>query len=144
MSEALNILKSDIDIDNQSVTIETLKRRKRGVIRSIPIPKEYMRSLDDVFDLRSTKDRNKPLWDFTRTTGWRIIDKIMKSANLSGAKACAKGVRHSFAITCVNHKIPLNMIAKWMGHADMATTAIYADAVGEEEINLIARLWNDS
>ena len=37
--------------------------------------------------------------------------------------------------------IPLNMLQKWMGHADMKTTAIYANAVDEEEAGLAAKMW---
>lgn len=37
--------------------------------------------------------------------------------------------------------VQLNMLKKWMGHADMATTAIYADAIGEEERSIASRMW---
>ncbi|MDT8873452.1 hypothetical protein RAA17_25850 [Komagataeibacter rhaeticus] len=30
--------------------------------------------------------------------------------------------------------MPLNMVQKWLGHAQLSTTAIYADAVGAEEL----------
>ena len=33
------------------------------------------------------------------------------------------------------------MVAKWLGHADIKTTAIYSEAVGEEERNVARRLW---
>ena len=37
--------------------------------------------------------------------------------------------------------IPLNLVQRWLGHAQLSTTAIYADAVGEEERHIAARLW---
>ena len=37
--------------------------------------------------------------------------------------------------------IPLNLVQRWLGHAQRSTTAIYADAVGEEERHIAARLW---
>ena len=52
-------------------------------------------------------------------------------------KACAKG----FAVACIEHQIGLNMVQKWLGHSKLASTAIYANAVGEEERELAARLW---
>jgi hypothetical protein len=43
---------------------------------------------------------------------------------------------------CVSKGIALNMVQKWLGHAQLTTTAIYADAVGEEEQNIAARMWS--
>ena len=37
--------------------------------------------------------------------------------------------------------IPLNLVLRWLGHAPLSTTAIYAYAVGEEERHIAARLW---
>ncbi|WP_250565504.1 hypothetical protein [Adonisia turfae] len=37
--------------------------------------------------------------------------------------------------------IQLNMLQKWMGHPDMKTTAIYANALGDEEREIAARMW---
>jgi hypothetical protein len=38
-------------------------------------------------------------------------------------------------------RVPLNMVSKWMGHAKLETTAIYCNAVGEEQQTLAARMW---
>ncbi len=35
----------------------------------------------------------------------------------------------------------LNMLRKWMGHSSMATTAIYANAMGAEEMEIAKRMW---
>ena len=37
--------------------------------------------------------------------------------------------------------IPLNMLQKLLGHAQLSTTAIYADAVGKEEQDIARRMW---
>jgi integrase/recombinase XerD len=37
--------------------------------------------------------------------------------------------------------IPLKLAKKWLGHADLTTTAIYADAVGAEEKDVARRMW---
>jgi len=41
----------------------------------------------------------------------------------------------------VKKGIPLNMVQKWLGHAELSTTAIYADAVGAEEQEIASRMW---
>jgi len=33
------------------------------------------------------------------------------------------------------------MMQKWMGHASMETTAIYANALGREERKIASKLW---
>ncbi len=33
------------------------------------------------------------------------------------------------------------MLCKWMGHASTEMTAIYANAVGDEEQSIAARMW---
>jgi hypothetical protein len=38
---------------------------------------------------------------------------------------------------------PLNMVQKWMGHARISTTAIYADASGDEEAAFAQKFWGD-
>jgi len=32
-------------------------------------------------------------------------------------------------------------VQRWLGHASMTTTAIYLDALGEEEREIAARIW---
>ena len=41
----------------------------------------------------------------------------------------------------VSKGIALNIIQKWLGHAQLTTTAIYANAVGEEEQDIAVRMW---
>ena len=58
-----------------------------------------------------------------------------------GPHACPKGLRHGFGVHAVSRGIALNMVQKWPGHAQLTTTAIYANAVGEEEQSIAARMW---
>ena len=46
-----------------------------------------------------------------------------------GPHACPKGLRHGFGVQAVSRGIALNMVQKWLGHAQLTTTAIYANAV---------------
>jgi site-specific recombinase XerD len=50
-------------------------------------------------------------------------------------------LRHGFGVAAVSKGIALNMVQKWLGHSQLTTTAIYANAVGEEEQSIAARLW---
>lgn len=38
LSEALNLKVKHIDLENDSIRIESLKKRKKGIFRSVPVP----------------------------------------------------------------------------------------------------------
>lgn len=85
--------------------------------------------------------RTQRLWSWGRATGWRRVKEVMGAANIQGPQATPKGLRHGFGVAAVQASIPLNLVQKWLGHAQLSTTAIYADAVGAEEQGLAARMW---
>ena len=62
-------------------------------------------------------------------------------AGLAGPQASPKGLRDGFGVAAVSAGIPLNLVQKWLGHAQLTTTAIYADAVGTEEKDIARRMW---
>lgn len=53
----------------------------------------------------------------------------------------SKGLRHGFGVHATVQGVPLHMLQRWLGHAQLSTTAIYADAVGKEEQDIAARMW---
>ena len=61
-------------------------------------------------------------------------------AGISGPQASPKGLRHGFGVAAVQAGSPLNMVQKWLGHTQLSTTAIYADAVGAEEQAIAERM----
>lgn len=152
ISEALSVKVKDIDFATGMITLITLKQRKKNpdgtkktIYRQVPVSPEFMSALDNAYDLRIRQRRSKPrneyLWGWSRQYGHSVIVEIMKAAKLQGAYAVPKGLRHAYAIASIDKKVPLNMLAKWMGHANLETTAIYANAVGQEEREIAARLW---
>lgn len=147
ISEALELTADRIDLKDGVIVFESLKKRKRGVFRAVPIPPKLLDELELVHRIRETEKkrgraRKIPLWPMSRATAWRRIKEIMDSAGVGqGPHASPKGLRHGFGVEAVSKGIPLNMLQKWLGHAQLSTTAIYADAVGEEEKNIAARMW---
>ena len=138
LQEALNLTASDIQAEEGIVAIRSLKKRNQHHVRELPIPKELAQA---IVDYGQGKER---IWPIGRTTAWRWFKDLMREANIDGKKACAKGLRHSFAIACVMNNIPPFTIQKWMGHASIKTTAIYATVVGPEERLLISRTWHEA
>jgi integrase/recombinase XerD len=44
-------------------------------------------------------------------------------------------------VQAVSRGIAPSMLQKYLGHAQLTTTAIYPSAVGEEEQGIAARMW---
>jgi integrase len=138
ISEALELTPERLDAAQGAVLIRTLKRRTRTHFRAVPLPRAFLKELQTMAAGKKPEDR---LWPFSRRTGYRHIKKLMKNAGISGAHACPKGLRHGFGIACVQKNIPLPTVSKWMGHSSIATTAIYLNAMGDEERQFAKRIW---
>ncbi len=138
ISEALNLTVKSIDLSQRAIVFETLKRRRRGIFREVPVPDSLIRILTDITD-RSAPSTH--LWKLSRSTAYRMVKAMMIQATISGGMASPKGLRHGFGVACTSKKIPLPTIKKWLGHARLETTAIYLDVIGAEERNLASRLW---
>jgi integrase len=141
ISEALNLPVRCIDLSQKSIVFETLKRRRNGIFRSVPIPD----SLAGIFsELLMGANETSRVWRLSRPTAYRLVKSCMKQAGIGGAMASPKGLRHGFAVACIGQNIPLPTIQKWMGHARLETTAIYLGVSGDEERQLAKRLWENS
>ena len=147
ISEALALSVDRVDITNNLIVFESLKKRKKGVFRAVPVPATFLDALDMVHGIREAKKRpnggkGEMLWEWSRTTAWRRVKEVMDAAGLQdGVHSSPKGLRHGFGVAAVKNGIALNMAQRWLGHAHITTTAIYADAVGEEEHAIAARMW---
>lgn len=146
ISEALEITPRRVDLSGGRIILRSLKKRREDVYRSVPVPPDFLDTLSMVHSIRealkSRKKANAPLWGFQRQHGWRLITGLMIEAGIpQGPHRTPKGLRHGFGINATVSGVPLNMLRKWMGHATISTTAIYADAIGKEEQNLAARMW---
>lgn len=148
ISEARALTARRVDINGQTIIFESLKKRRRGVYRAVPVPGTLIDQLDMVHGIREAHRRKKndildaPLWPIARNTAWRRITAVMQAAGIpEGPHRCPKGLRHGYAIHALSKNVPLNMVSKWMGHSQMETTAIYANAVGEEQQSIAARMW---
>jgi integrase/recombinase XerD len=139
ISEALGLTADRVDRAAGVLVFESLKKRKKGVFRAVPVPPAFLRTLEAVHDFGALGDAH--LWNWSRTTGWRRVREVMEAAEIRGLCATPKGVRHGFGIKAVTSEVPLNMTQKWLGHARLATTSIYTDAIGPEEQKIAKRMW---
>ena len=116
------------------------QKRRQGVYRAVPVPATLLDALDLVHGLRDRATRTQ-LWTWSLKTASTRVIEIVARAGIAGPQASPTGLRHGFGVACIAKGIPLNLVQRWLSHAQLSTTAIYADAVGEEERQIAARLW---
>ena len=149
ISEALQLTPERVDLVAQLVTFETLKQRRRKVYRAVPVPPDYLDTLDMVHGLRELSKRSRagdrrqqPLWSWSRMTAYRKVKEVMEVAGIEdGPHKMPKGLRHAYGLNAILKGVPVTSLRKWMGHAQLETTAIYVDAVGAQQAEIAARMW---
>jgi len=140
LSEGLALREDQIDFGSGLVIFESLKKRQNGVYRAVPVSPAFLNKLKEVHGYAGNDAAR--FWPWCRMTGYRRVKEVMFHAKIVGPHASPKGLRHGFAIAALEKKVPLNLVQKWLGHARMTTTAIYAEAVGAEERKIASRLWS--
>ena len=149
ISEALELNPTRIDFANQAIVFRSLKKRGKVHHRAIPVPSEVLDQLDMVHGIREALKANKknlidkPLWAWSRTTAWRKVKTVMELAGFNDSpQFCPKGLRHGYGVHAICSGVPLNILQKFMGHSKLETTTIYANALGEEQRNIAAKMWD--
>jgi integrase len=145
LSEVLALTPIRIDPMARLIVFESLKKRRRGLFRAVPVPAELLAELNEVHDIQAARQHSgratKRIWGWCRTTGWNRVKQCMANAKISGPQMTPKGLRHAFAVVALQSGVPINFVRKWLGHARLSTTEIYADAVGDEEQSVAGRFW---
>jgi site-specific recombinase XerD len=143
ISEALELTAGSVEGDAGFIAIRSLKKRAGAVVyREVPAPTELFGVLRQVHGL---EDLSAQLWPLSRCRAWQLIKGIMREAAITaGPHATPKGLRHSFGLHAIRSGVPLNLVQRWLGHASMNTTAIYLQAIGDEEREIAARMWSKS
>ncbi|MEX0957300.1 MAG: site-specific integrase [Rhizobiaceae bacterium] len=139
ISEALSLTVSSVQPGANLIAIRSLKKRGKVVVREIPVPGTLVSLL---LQGKKRDHPDLPLWSFGRTFAWRRVKDVMAKAGIAGLQASPRGLRHGFAVSAVLSGVPLTLVQKWLGHASLATTAIYADVVGPEEREMAKRMWD--
>lgn len=135
ISEALSVHRHQLDHEAGVVVLRTLKRR--GVVfRAVPLPPGLMR---DLAALPAAADGR--IFAMHRSTAWRHVKQAMSISAIVGPMATCRGLRHGFGIRAAANSVPPSLIARWLGHSSTSTTAIYLEAVGEEERAFASRMW---
>ena len=83
ISEALALTPQQIDLSGRVVVFESLKKRRRGVYRAVPVPPELLDALDLVHGIREAQRRGQAkalLWPWSRMTAFRRVQEVIAAA----------------------------------------------------------------
>lgn len=146
ISEVLALTPERIDQESGVIVFESLKKRRRGVYRAVPVPESFLRQLVTVHNITEVGPdlarRAIRIWPWCRTSAWSLVKRTMLTAGIDSYRSMPRALRHAFAVGAVQRQVPLNILQKWLGHSRITTTAIYAEAVGDEERALAQRMWS--
>lgn len=138
-SETLELTPSNLQLEVGTISFRTLKKRKFAM-REIPIPDELCELLASTF-IHQDWQSNQLFWPISRKTVWRNIKRIMRQGGIQGAHASPKGLRHGFGVHAIHCGIDLATVQKWMGHSKISVTAIYTNAIGQDERERAVLMW---
>lgn len=134
VSEMARVKKSDIDWDKKSVHLLGKGNKHRYSYMNAKAEvalKNYFESRTDNGDYVFVSDRkpHSPLHD----SGLQKIIRILaeRAADNVTKKVTPHVFRHTTATTALNNGMPIENISKLLGHANIATTMIYAKATNE-------------
>lgn len=140
ISEIHNLSVDRLDFSNKAVVLETLKKRKRGVFREIPLPDFLLEELKLYVKDLALDQSSQTLWHFSLRTASRYVKAIMDEAEIHCARGSSKSLRHGYAVNAIQ-KAPITLVQKWLGHCNLETTAIYLDIIGSEERIIAKAIW---
>ncbi len=146
-SEARAVTAMHVDTEAGFILISSLKKRglERGRhFRTVPVPDALLTMLEATHDIAARQADERAcyrLWNFSRTTAWRIVNEVMTKADISGVRACAKGLRHAYGVHAALTQVPITHIKSWLGHASLETTQIYLNTAGAEDRQIAERMW---
>jgi len=140
ISEVHNLTIDHIDFENETVVLETLKKRRKGIYREMHLPSHLLADIQNYTNYFKIKKAMQPLFSFSLRTASRKLKNVMVNAQITGIRSCARGLRHGYAVHAVN-KVPLTLVKKWLGHANLETTEIYLNIIGVEERAMAQKVW---
>jgi site-specific recombinase XerD len=141
ISEGLSLLYQDVDFMARTIKVVTLKRKSHE--RIIPIQPELLLELKlhqqfqlDKKTTRKKRDLRK-IFNFNRATAYSYVRSACRFAGFNDSRAHPHCFRHSFAVNCLLHGVPITKLQQWLGHSNIMNTIIYTALAGREDHALL-------
>ncbi len=143
VSELVGLPLVSIGPESRYLTVEG----KGGRERMAPLSEPAQKAMRGYMDIRSKflmADRNEAQskWLFpsrtsesghlTRQRFAQLLKELSRNANIDPERVSPHVLRHAFATHLLKHGADLRSVQKMLGHADIATTQIYTQVVGDQ------------
>jgi integrase len=122
VSELLALTPDSIDFAAEALRVATLKRRAH--VRAVPLRPALLGELARHIAGRGI-GADVRLFAITRQRVFQIVRGAARGAELPLDRAHPHTLRHSFAIACVLARVPVLVLAEWLGHASLEATLVY-------------------
>jgi integrase len=122
VSELLALTPASIDFVGEAVRVATLKRRAH--VRAVPLRGALLGELARHIAGGGIAADTR-LFPITRQRVFQIVRRAAEIAGLPRDRAHPHVLRHSFAIACVLARVPVLVLAEWLGHASLEATLVY-------------------
>ncbi|WP_407950146.1 tyrosine-type recombinase/integrase [Parvibaculum sp.] len=113
ISEILALTPEHIDTGAGIIIIESLKKRRRGVFRAVPVPTHFLARLEAVHGLHDAQSdlgrRTERLWPWGRTTAWTQVKQVMRMIGVGPSQSMPKALRHAFGVGATQKTVPLDV-----------------------------------
>ncbi|MEM3265516.1 MAG: site-specific integrase [Thermoplasmata archaeon] len=127
IDEALQLKPSDINLDLNTITLITLKKRKDSK-RTIPLHPELKDHIMNYFLNFNISPRSQELiFSMKRQAVDLYFKKMQNQLNI---RIHAHKFRHTFGVRAVLDHVPLSVLQEWLGHSSIFTTSIYTQITG--------------
>ena len=122
VSELLALSSESIDFAGETLRVATLKRR--GHARVVPLRPALLGELArHVAGGGAAADAR--LFGITSQRVHQIVRRASEIAGLPADRAHPHALRHGFAIACVLARVPVLVLAEWLGHLSLEPTLVY-------------------
>lgn len=121
---------NDVMVDDNGQHIITGRRRKTDTDYMVVL-------LQPALDILHRHDNSLPIISNTKYNLY--LKKICKALGWQKQLTTHTG-RHTFAMTSLNRQIPIEVVAKILGHTDIKTTQIYAKILQNTVVNAFHKL----
>jgi len=128
IDEALMVRPIDINIELNTITLITLKKKEKDVKRTIPLHPDLKTDIMQYYlEYNINKKSEERLFNMTRQSVDLFFKKMQKDL---GFKIHAHKFRHTFAVKAILNGVPINILQKWLSHSSIFITSIYTDITG--------------
>lgn len=121
VSELMSLTSDSIDFAGEALRVVTLKRH--GHRRAVPVRPALLGEL--ARHIAGGIGRGVRLFPVTRQRVHQIVRRAAASAGLPADQAHPHTLRHSFAVACVLARVPVRVLAEWLGHRSLESTLVY-------------------